>query len=73
MAKIKKVFYRAPSKKLSNSLNLTFDKKHGYCISDAYVNDKGENIKPLIKLGLNVYGLKYFDGCFNPYLVQYKN
>jgi hypothetical protein len=71
--KIIQRFDKAPLKSLAKKLNLTFDKKFGYCISDAYVNDKGEYIPTYITVGWEVYGLKYYDGCFNPYLVQYDN
>jgi len=66
-----KRFSKAPTKALAKKLNLTFDKKWGYCTSDAYLNDKGEYIPTYITVGFEVYGLIYWDGCFNPFLVQY--
>ena len=62
-----------PSKALSKALNLTFDKKFGYCISDAYKNDKGEYHPSYLYHYRNVYTLKYTDGCFHPYLVKFNN
>jgi hypothetical protein len=49
--------------------NLTFDEKFKYCISDAYKDDKGDYIQSYYYYDNNVYSLKYFDGCFNPFLV----
>ena len=62
-----------PSKGLAKKFSLTFDKKFGYCISDAYKNDKGEYHPPYLYYYGEKYGLKYFDGCFHPYLVRYQN
>jgi hypothetical protein len=64
-------FNTAPTKVLAKKLNLTFDKKFAYCISDAHKNDIGKNIPSYMFDGYNkIYRLKYFDGCFNPYLQQ---
>jgi len=69
--KVIHTFTKGPLKSLANKMNLTFDKKFGYCISDAYNDDKGYPIPPYITVGFRVFGLKYFDGCFNPFLVEY--
>jgi hypothetical protein len=71
--KIINTFTKAPTKALAKQLNLTFDKKFGYCTSDAYNDDKGYPIPTYITINFEVYGLKYFDGCFNPFLVQYSS
>lgn len=71
LPKIINTFSKAPLKSLAKQLNLTFDKQFGYCISDAYNNDKGEPIPTYMMVGFRIFGLKYFDGCFNPYLVEY--
>jgi hypothetical protein len=68
-----RTFENAPLKSLANKLNLTFDKKFGYCISDAYNDDKGNPIPTYFVVNFAIYGLKYFDGCFNPYLVEYNS
>jgi len=65
-------------KKILNAVakkySLEFDKKHGYYTGDAYTNGKGEYLSTFednIVIGDgNVYQLKYFDGCFNPFLVR---
>jgi len=62
-----------PYKRLAKKFSLTFDEKFGYCISDAYKNDKGEYHPPYLYHNGIKYGLKYFDGCFHPYLVRYQN
>ena len=64
---------KKPTKTLSKAFNLTFDKKFGYCISDAYTNDKGEPHPSYLYHYGNVYTLKYTDGCFHPYLVKFNN
>jgi len=71
--KVIKTFNQAPTKALANKMNLTFDKEFGYCISDAYNDDKGYPIPSYITVGFRVFGLKYFSGCFNPFLVEYLN
>ena len=70
-AKIIKVFSKGPNKPLAREMNLTFDPKFGYCTSDAYYDDKGNPIPSYITVGFRVFGLKYYDGCFNPFLVEY--
>ena len=69
--KVIHTFTKGPNKPLANKLNLTFDKKFGYCISDAYNDDKGYPLPSYFVVDFKVYGLKYVDGCFNPYLVEY--
>ena len=69
--KIIKRFDQAPLKPLAKKLSLTFHRKFGYCISDAYDNDKGESIPRYMTVGFRVFGLRYYDGCFNPFLVEY--
>lgn len=64
-------FDQAPTKALAKKLKLTFDWRFGYCISDAYLNDEGEYIPTYITVDFRIFGLKYVDGCFNPYLVEY--
>ncbi len=60
---------------IGKRFHLTFDRKHKYCTSNAYVNDAGENIPPYLPyivkgLCKGVYRLQYFDGCFNPLLCK---
>jgi len=67
-------------KKILNAVakkySLEFDKKHGYYTGDAYMNGKGEYLSTFednMVIGEwygHVYQLKYFDGCFNPFLVR---
>jgi hypothetical protein len=66
----KKKILNAVAKKYS----LQFDKKHGYYTGNTYTNGKGECLSRFedhIDIGDRyVYQLKYFDGCFNPFLVR---
>jgi hypothetical protein len=55
--KIINTFTKAPTKALAKQLNLTFDKKFGYCTSDAYNDDKGYPIPTYITINFEVYGL----------------
>jgi hypothetical protein len=62
-------------KAIGKRFHLTFDKKHKYCLSNAYVNDIGKNLPRYFPYVVNgickaVYELKYVDGCFNPYLCE---
>ena len=49
---------------------LIFDKKFKYYIGDTYLNFLGEYLKSEYNYKNKVYELKYFSGCFNPYLVE---
>lgn len=62
---------RKVSKGLAKKLNLEFDPKFGYYVGDTYNDSKGNSIPNYFYFNGIVYSLKYFDGCFNPYLVQY--
>lgn len=59
--------------KFGKKFNLTFDKKFQYCISNAYKDDKGNALKSYYYYDMEVYKLKYVDGCFNPYLFKCTN
>jgi hypothetical protein len=55
---------------ISKEYNLDFDKKFGYYVGDAYKDTKGEYIPHYMYCNGCVYTLKYFDGCFNPFLFK---
>lgn len=48
---------------------LIFDRTFKYYIGDSYKNNKGEYLKRFFEYKNKKYELKYFSGCFNPYLV----
>lgn len=54
---------------------LVFDKKYKYCVSSVKDISKAEHAESPYTNGLNHlkhlgYSLKYFDGCFHPFLVK---
>lgn len=51
---------------------LIFDKTFKYYIGDSYLNFFGEYLKSYYNYKNKKYSLKYFDGCFNPYLCEVK-
>ena len=69
-------------KHIAKSYNLDFCKVHKYYDGNAYTNNKGENLPRYFELGRHmakggyetksnrVFKLQYFDGCFNPFLVE---
>ena len=57
-------------KAIAKKYNLSFCKAHGYYEGDVYKNDKGESLPNYFSNGASIYKLKYFDGCFKPYLVD---
>jgi hypothetical protein len=57
-------------KAISKKYHLTFCTIHRYYEGDAYKNDKGENLPHYFGHGGRVYALKYFSGCFHPFLVE---
>lgn len=54
---------------IAKKYNLTFCPIHKYYEGNAYNNDKGETLPNYFSYRGNVYELKYFSGCFNPFLV----
>jgi hypothetical protein len=57
-------------KGISKKYHLAFCSKFKYYEGNAYNNSKGETIPMYLNYGSRVYKLKYFDGCFNPFLVD---
>ena len=51
---------------------LEFDKTFKYYLGDAYLTKTGIPTYTIFKYKGFDYKLKYFDGCFNPYLIKYK-
>lgn len=51
---------------LAKKFNFEYDKKYKYIISDGW-NNWHEFSIALKKYG---YAVKYFDGCFNPFIVE---
>ncbi len=56
-------------KQLSKKYNIEFDYRYGYYIGNAYKNLNDEPLSNFMCIGNHVYELKYFDGCFNPFVV----
>jgi len=57
-------------KSVGKLYHLDFCQKYKYYIGNAYYNSIGDCIANKIEYKGNQYKLQYFDGCFNPYLVQ---
>jgi len=60
-------------KAIAKKYGLEFDREHRYYIGDAYKNNRGEDLSLFehsMKLKGITYKLKYFDGCFHPFLVR---
>jgi len=49
---------------------LKFDRKFKYYIGDTYKTDRGLSTSEQFKYKNRVFELKYFDGCFNPFLIE---
>ena len=56
--------------RISKLYNLDFCEKFGYYEGNAYNDNKGNTLPNYMYMDGCVYGLKYIDGCFNPYLVE---
>ena len=57
-------------KGIAKKYHLTFCPKYKYYEGNAYNNDKGETLPTYFCYGAKIYELKYFSGCFNPFLVD---
>lgn len=57
-------------KAIAKKYSLTFCSIFGYYEGNAYNNDKGEYLPNYFEYNGRVFKLKYFDGCFNPFLVE---
>jgi hypothetical protein len=60
---------------IGRKYNLIFSRTYKYCETGPYKNEVGETIPNYLPHVVNgvvkaVYELEYFDGCFNPYLVE---
>ena len=69
--KVIHTYNEGPPAALAKRLRLTFDKKFGYCTSGTHFDGGGGRILKYIALGKRVFSLKYYAGCFKPYLVEY--
>ena len=49
---------------------LIFDKKFKYYIGNAYTTKTGNSTSEIFKHKNKKYKLKYFSGCFHPYLID---
>lgn len=68
---MKIVKHKPTLKAIANRYKLSFCEIHKYYEGDAYKNNEGENIPYYLTNGKGrVFKLKYFDGCFNPFLVE---
>jgi len=61
---------KSKSNPIAKAFNLDFCSQFGYYIGDAYNDNKGNTLPNYMYYNGQVYALKYFDGCFNPYLVR---
>lgn len=50
--------------------SIDFDKKFKYYVGKSDKNKKGEYIPNFFTHNNRVFKLEYFDGCFNPFLVE---
>ena len=57
-------------KGIAKKYHLEFCPKYKYYEGNAYNNTKGETIPTYLSYGAKIYQLKYFDGCFNPFLID---
>tara|TARA_R100001480_G_scaffold91991_2_gene98172 strand:+ start:695 stop:910 length:216 start_codon:yes stop_codon:yes gene_type:complete len=57
-------------KAISRKYNLDFCSIYKYYIGDAYKDNKGNNLPNKFNYKNQVYKLKYFSGCFNPFLIK---
>lgn len=49
---------------------LIFDRKFKYYVGNTYLNFFGEYLKSYYIYKNKKYTLKFYDGCFNPFLVE---
>ena len=54
-------------KRIEKKFKCKFDHKHRYCTDSGEIENNLSVQRELAKEG---YKLKYFDGCFNPFLVD---
>lgn len=52
---------------------LEFDRIFKYYIGNPYKNANGDHLPHYFIYKDSVYSLKYFDGCFNPFLIEHKD
>lgn len=57
-------------KAIAKKYHLEFDTKFKYYIGNAYTNSLGEYLPSYFTNRGRVFELKYFSGCFNPFLVE---
>ena len=60
-------------KAIAKKYNLDFCRKYKYYVGDACKNNKGKSLPYTFEHKEKTYKLKYFDGCFNPFLVTKTN
>ena len=58
---------------IAKKYNLDFCRKYKYYIGHPYKNRKGESLPYNFEHKGKTYKLKYFDGCFNPFLITKTN
>lgn len=54
---------------IAKKYSLNFCRKYKYYEGDPYYNSKGESLPYEFPYKGKTFKLKYFDGCFNPFLV----
>lgn len=57
-------------KAISKKYNLDFCSIYKYYIGNAYEDNKGNYLPIKFNYKDQIYKLKYFDGCFNPFLIK---
>jgi len=57
-------------KAIGKRYNLDFCSIYKYYIGDVYEDNKGVSLPNKFNYKNKVYELKYFSGCFNPYLIE---
>ena len=60
-------------KAIAKKYDLEFCRRYKYYIGDPYENHKGESLPYTFKHKEKTYKLKYFDGCFKPFLITKTN
>ena len=58
---------------ISKKFNLDFCRKHKYYNGNPYQDNKGNDLPRIYNYKDSRYKLKYFDGCFNPFLIKLNN
>ena len=58
---------------IAKKYNLDFCRKYKYYLGHPYKNRKGESLPYTFEHKEKTYKLKYFDGCFNPFLTTKTN